>query len=366
MYFSKNSEYHNMRRVLYLLSIFTLLSAFTCEDEPIDQDILDNIDPNDPGNSGNSDLVGDWELVSLDYEGTSTTTAAGTTTTSSYTGTSLNEDYNLTLTDAGTYTAQGSYDIELSTVVPNFPPIVTTSSITANSSGTYTATATTITTSGALVDVALDGVPQSNEDVEGISDYVVSNNGNTIVFTNEVQDTIEQAGVTAEIYVSSTSVFNRIGTGGGTGGGNPGGGNTGDCTDGDIEDQTAQGNFKGTDFTVQGGTYRSQFGAFFCRIYVSELTGGDCSFPEFGGNEGVIIFNLDSLDPQTITFSDVSGEGESLNFNSIVQGTTEIELATCGRMEILSSTATTVSGRLIAEGQDGSTINGNFTLTVCE
>ena len=359
MYFSKNSESHNMRRVLYLLSIFTLLSAFTCEDEPLDQGILDNVDPNNPDNLA---CVGQWELVSLNYEGTSTTTAAGTTTTSSYTGTSLNEDYILILEDDGTYTAQGSYDIELNTVVPNFPPIVTTSSITANSSGTYTATATTITTSGALVDVALDGVPQSNEDVEGTSDYVVSNIGNTIVFTNEVQDTIEQGGVTAEVYVSSTSVFNGIGTGGGTGGGNP----SDDCTDGDIEDQTAQGNFKGTNFTVQGGTYRSQFGAFFCRIYVSELTGGDCSFPEFGGNEGVIIFNLDNLDPQTIEFSDVAGEGESLNFNSIVQGTTEVELAKCGRMEILSSTATTVSGRLIAEGQDGSTINGNITLTVCE
>ena len=110
MYFSRNSESHSMKRVLYLLSIFTLLSAFTCEDEPLDQDILDNVDPNNPDNVA---CIGQWELVSLDYEGTSTTTAAGTTTTSSYTGTSLNEDYILILEDDGTYSAQGSYDIEL-------------------------------------------------------------------------------------------------------------------------------------------------------------------------------------------------------------------------------------------------------------
>jgi len=73
-----------------------------------------------------------------------------------------------------------------------------------------------------------------------------------------------------------------------------------------------------------------------------------------------------NLDPQTIRLSDVSGEGESLNFNSILENVTFAELATCGQIEILSSTSTSVNGRLVAIGQEGSSINGNFTLTICE
>ena len=141
----------------------------------------------------------------------------------------------------------------------------------------------------------------------------------------------------------------------------------GGVTCGDIIDQEAQGVFKGTSFVNEGGSYRFQFGEYFSRIFVSEVIAGDCNFPEFGGNEGRILFSLPSLDPQTITFSDIAGEGESLNFNSINNdGSTDIELAVCGELEVLSTTDTTLSGRIFAIGQQGSTINGNFTLTLCE
>lgn len=140
----------------------------------------------------------------------------------------------------------------------------------------------------------------------------------------------------------------------------------GGVTCGNIMNQDAQGTFKGVDFVNQGGSYRLQAGSYFCRILVTEPIGGDCFFPEFGGNEGSILFSLPNLDPQTITFSDVAGEGESLNFNSIDNGVTNVELAVCGELEVLSSTDTTLNGRIVAIGQDGSTINGNFTLTICE
>jgi len=143
-----------------------------------------------------------------------------------------------------------------------------------------------------------------------------------------------------------------------------------DCKN--IIDQTAKGTFKGVDFTTTGGSYRFQAKEYFCRIYVSNVTGGDCAFPEFGGNEGVILFRLANLEPQTIKLSDIQGEGESLNFNSQeyddngIDMFTDVELAECGQLEILSSTSTTVSGRLVGKGQNDSSINGNFTLTLCE
>jgi len=141
--------------------------------------------------------------------------------------------------------------------------------------------------------------------------------------------------------------------------------NNSDC--GNILDQPAQGTFKGSPFIVENGTHRLQFGEYFCRIYVSDKIGGDCLFPDFGGNEGVILFSLPNLEPQTLTLSDVSGEVNTLNFNSqaIDPPGTLIELAKCGQIEITSSTLTTVTGRLIAESREGSTINGNFTLDLC-
>ena len=346
-----------MKKLLFLFSIFTLLTAFTCENEPLDSDILENID----NGSGNSSLVGEWQLVSIEYSGSSTTVVSGVSTRADFTGNSLNEGYSITFGNDGTFSGQGSYDIELITEVPPSPPFTIVNTLSSNSSGTYTATATTITTVGTLVDFSIQGAPQPSQDVESTINYTLSDNGNTLTLSSNEEQTTTQNGVTAEVSVSATIILIR-GNGGGNNGGNPDSG----CEVADIVDQVAQGNFKGVDFTTQGGTYRSQFGEFFCRIYVSALTGGDCAFPQFGGNEGVIIFSLSNLEAQTITLSDVAGEGESLNFNSTEQGVTEVELASCGKIEILSNDANTVSGRLIAQGQDGSSINGNFTLNLCE
>lgn len=132
-----------------------------------------------------------------------------------------------------------------------------------------------------------------------------------------------------------------------------------------IFDQPAQGTIYGKEFTNQGGTYRETFDQYFCRLYVSKVTGGDCAFPEFGGNESVLLFSLPNLNPQTLMLSDIVGEGEILNLNSQSLGVTNVDPAVCGKIEILSRTSTTVTGRLIANWEDGSTINGNFTLTLC-
>jgi len=141
----------------------------------------------------------------------------------------------------------------------------------------------------------------------------------------------------------------------------------GDVTCEPFINQDAQGSFRGVDFVNQGGSHRlQQNDTYFCTILVTEVIDGDCFFPVFGGNEGSILFSLPNLEPQTITLSDVVGEGESLNFNTINGTTTTVEQAVCGELEVLSSTDTMVMGRVTAIGQQGSTINGNFTLMLCE
>ncbi|NQX84760.1 MAG: hypothetical protein HRT67_02360 [Flavobacteriaceae bacterium] len=147
-------------------------------------------------------------------------------------------------------------------------------------------------------------------------------------------------------------------------------------------DQDAKGTVKGFDYTNQGGTYiLLSSGKYQCAIRTKQATGGSCAFPEFDPFSNTllevkIVFNLDELVTQTITFSDVADEDgnltNTLNFNAIHYDTTEnstytdLELATCGTLEITEVSSTEISGKIVAEGQQGSTINGNFTLELCE
>ena len=70
------------------------LLIFSCTDEGIDPSLLNSIDQ--PGGPGNTSLVGDWVLQSLDYNGTSSTTASGITVSADFVGTSANENFNVT------------------------------------------------------------------------------------------------------------------------------------------------------------------------------------------------------------------------------------------------------------------------------
>lgn len=148
---------------------------------------------------------------------------------------------------------------------------------------------------------------------------------------------------------------------------------------GGFKDQVAQGTVLGYDFTVQGGTYSELRDSYTCRIWVQKPTGGSCFFPTFDPiNEELrqvtILFGLDELKKQTITFSDTAEVGvtlNTLNFNAnkLIDNTnvTDAELATCGTVEITEVDLDTnvIKGRIVAYGQNGSTINGNFTLDYC-
>lgn len=151
-------------------------------------------------------------------------------------------------------------------------------------------------------------------------------------------------------------------------GGNGGGGEAANCEVADA--QTAQGNFRGADFVSQGGTYIEAPGngnGFSCAIYVKNPTNTDCVFPLFAGTQDIILFSIDALEPQTLTLSEFGG-ATFLNFNRVVDNTSEIELATCGVLEITSydEAAGELRGTVIAIGQENSVVNGSFVLSLCE
>jgi hypothetical protein len=137
-----------------------------------------------------------------------------------------------------------------------------------------------------------------------------------------------------------------------------------------LTDQPVQGNFRGTSFVSPAGFYKvyNNGGTTTYRgeIYVKENLESDCFFPTFEGSQDIILFPLPSLDVQTITLSETGDN--TLNFNRIVDVETQIELATCGTVSITNYNEVTgeLQGTVVAIGQEGSTVNGNFTLLLCE
>lgn len=137
-----------------------------------------------------------------------------------------------------------------------------------------------------------------------------------------------------------------------------------------LVDQPVQGSFRGEAFVSPAGFYKvTTFGSdtfYRGEIYVKEDMDDDCVFPFFDGTQDNIIFPLPSLEPQTITLSD-TGEN-TLNFNRIANGVTEVELAECGTITITNYDEVNgiLEGTVVARGQEGSTVNGNFTLLLCD
>ncbi|MBO6605351.1 hypothetical protein [Psychroserpens sp.] len=137
-----------------------------------------------------------------------------------------------------------------------------------------------------------------------------------------------------------------------------------------LVDQPVQGSFRGDAFVSPAGFFKIlTFGSettYRGEIYVKEDIDDDCFFPFFDGTQDNILFPLPSLEPQTITLSDTGVN--TLNFNRIVNGVTEVELAECGTITITSYDEANgiLEGTVVARGQEGSTVNGNFTLLLCE
>ncbi len=143
-----------------------------------------------------------------------------------------------------------------------------------------------------------------------------------------------------------------------------------------ITDQQATGNFRGNNFIVTGGFYEDfsfeDQSSYTCTIFVKEQTGGPCSFPEFEGTEDVVIFILSSLEAQTIELngSQQSFGNASFSFRRLEREDNgeilNIIEPTCGKLVINGIENGKLTGGVIGTGLEGSFINGNFELSLCE
>lgn len=195
-----------MKKLLPLFCLFTLLTAFTCENEPLDGgfDLGEN-------NNNNSELIGTWELVDFDVTLVSSSTFGDQSFTSDIAITSTEEDYTLNFTQ-NTFTTSGNYTYDTQVAV-NGDTVSTDaySMESVNGNGTYSTVNNVMTVDGSFFDFEFEGMDQSALQGEQTVTFSISNDGQTLTFSQDetTSQTDPATGNVTDNTTTSTSVWIR-------------------------------------------------------------------------------------------------------------------------------------------------------------
>ena len=185
---------NNLFKTLFILFISISFAACSTDDDSGSSDT-----------SGN--LVGSWEMVSFDYDGSTSTAIAGQTTEAEFTGVGQNLDYVIEFSEnPNEFNGEGSYDIELTTTALGQTSTVVQPINDASSSGTYTLNGNTISFEGILHSTGntIGGDMTNNEAT------ITELTDTTLRFVQETTQEQTQDGITISITLTAESVFTRI------------------------------------------------------------------------------------------------------------------------------------------------------------
>ncbi len=190
-----------MKKVFMVVFSVILLSACSSDDEDT------NPSPNGSGdgqNASGTGLIGSWGLTDLRV--TSTSTTFGFETVTQISGTNYN--YNL-MFEESSFSANGSYDVNLSSRLNGVEVFSTQQSIeNANVTGDYTSTDNTITSSGGLFNISVNGSDLTQSSVSQTANYEINGSGNLVITQLLDVDTVINQ-VSTQISVSSNSTWGR-------------------------------------------------------------------------------------------------------------------------------------------------------------
>ncbi|MBC3845794.1 hypothetical protein H8K90_05350 [Winogradskyella echinorum] len=195
-----------MKKLLSLFCLFTLLTAFTCENEPLDSDV--DLETGDT----NLDLIGTWDLVEFSTTLGNEMDFAGQIITSDLDVYSTETNYILEFT-ANTFTTNGNYSYNASVVVDgvefsNEP--YTLDNVSGN--GSYSTNGNEMTVDGQFFEFSFEGEMDSSAlEGEQTATFELSEDGQTLTFTqNEIVVTDDAAtGTTVTSNVQGSSVWVR-------------------------------------------------------------------------------------------------------------------------------------------------------------
>ncbi|MFC0603471.1 hypothetical protein [Winogradskyella pulchriflava] len=194
-----------MKKFLGLLSLFALLTAFTCENEPLDTDL------SNASTTTNLDLVGAWDLQEFSVTLNSSTSFEGQTFSSDIDIASTEVDYVVEFTQSS-FVTNGSYSYSTNVVfdgetISSEPQSL--ENVTGN--GTYSTSGDEMTVDGSFFEFEFDGMDNSVLQGEQTANFEISNDGQTLTFT-QIETVTETDGMTGtEIVnsVNSISVWSR-------------------------------------------------------------------------------------------------------------------------------------------------------------
>ncbi len=209
-----------MKKFFALVCVFSLLTAFTCENEPLD-DSLDASSNNDTGGGDNNgggntggnaaDLVGTWILDEFSAEASSDVDFGGQLISSDVDVYSTTVDYTVVFTDSD-FTTNGSYSYvaDVTANGMNFGSDEYTLD-NVNGSGGYTVDGNEISTDGAFFEFTFEGMDDSLLDGPQTANFSFSNNGQTLTFSQNqtTTETDEFTGATVTSTTVSSSVWTK-------------------------------------------------------------------------------------------------------------------------------------------------------------
>jgi len=183
-----------MKKLLFILAI-GLATLTSCESDLVSAPPSDSVG----GGVTSSNLVGSWEMTSLNYNGTTVTSTQGINITADFVGQGSDYNYIMEFTEApNNYFSTGTYDIELATTISGQTTISNTNDLNATSNGTWEKNGNVLTFTNA----------SNNNEVSDATIEILSDT--TLKFTTSVVKSVTQQGVNVDTTTNSVSIFNRL------------------------------------------------------------------------------------------------------------------------------------------------------------
>ncbi|WP_425075598.1 hypothetical protein [Psychroserpens sp. S379A] len=197
-----------MKKLSFLFCLFVLLTAFTCENESIDEDLL-NQEYQDDNNEVNPSLLGDWEMIEFSAEISTESNIQGIMIGYDFVTEATDSNYVLTFEESD-YSVSGSYDLATSTTFDGETTTTTDSYTNVSGSGAYSTNGNTMTFDGSFIEFDFDGLPQDVASGEQTTEFSLSDDGQTLTFAQDQVQEENQPGVVVTIHTISTSVWQKM------------------------------------------------------------------------------------------------------------------------------------------------------------
>lgn len=196
-----------MKKLSILFSLFVLLTAFTCENEALDSDLINQEIENNDNN--NSSLIGSWVLVDMNADIIAESSFQGIEFSSQFSVEISDSDYVLVF-EASDYTVSGDYELMVSSTFQNETTTYTDSYTNVEGLGTYSTNGNIMTVDGSFIEFDFDGMPMEVDQGEQSVEYSLSADGQTLTFNQDEVQTTNEGGAMSTTDISSTSVWQKL------------------------------------------------------------------------------------------------------------------------------------------------------------